>query len=479
MLRPRFGSLVRKIVRVALASSVGATTYACSDSKTDAAAGDGAADGGDATNGFADEATFACEAPLPGVLETLSPAVPVDYLELREQLWKRGGLSSSEDAGPSTAPMASATRGTPCATATNKDACISALSALAPVDDTHGWYTDGDISGDRPGASRKQFVVFTRGDTVGALYSTAEVASFLGSIDSLEEARLVLQSMNQPLVCATDPRKSGWRKNDDGSWELLVTGTACGTLIKYRNRYRVALDGTVTSDTKNYPSSSGPICGRRPAGLAPTRASAGSPYGIAAHFVEAAYLEAASVVAFRRLELELHSLGAPESLARRARRARREEIDHARETARLARRYGGVTPVLDVPAMTRRTLVAIATENAVEGCVRETYGALVAAFQAERAAPDLRPLLRRIARDEARHAELAHDVADWMDRKLSPMQRAQVATARERAVAELFEAAEREPDADVIRIAGMPTATEARMLLEGLQHAFFAAARAA
>ena len=160
----------------------------------------------------------------------------------------------------------------------------------------------------------------------------------------------------------------------------------------------------------------------------------------------------------------------------RARRARAEEIDHARDTARLARQHGGVVPPLSVPDMSRRTLLAVALENAVEGCVRETYGALVAAFQAERAAPELRPLLRRIARDEASHAELAHDVARWLERKLTPAERAEVAQARADALATLAESLAQEPAADVVRVAGMPTSREARALLDGLDRFFLAAA---
>ncbi|MDQ3370499.1 MAG: ferritin-like domain-containing protein, partial [Myxococcota bacterium] len=67
-----------------------------------------------------------------------------------------------------------------------------------------------------------------------------------------------------------------------------------------------------------------------------------------------------------------------------------------------------------VPALPCRSLAAIAHENAIEGCVREAYGALVATYQAERAAPALRAVFRRIAADERRHAALAEDVHAWI-----------------------------------------------------------------
>jgi hypothetical protein len=481
MLSRRFGSIVQGIVRVALASSMGAAAYACSGATTEADGADAGTDGGATlTDGgdpaFADESSFACEAPLPPVLDGVTPAQPTDYLELREQSWARE--DSSGDAGglPATG-TAVASRGTACATAADKSACTTKLAALSLGGDQTGWLTDGDILGPGvAGSYKKQFLVFTRGDTVGALYNTGEVATFLGPIDTLEDARLLLATKNQALSCTSDPAKSGWRKNEDGSWELMIAGYGCGTSIRYRIRYSVATNGTITEVSRDKALEGTAVCGRRPEGLAVRPVAGGACTSLVAHLVQNAYLEAASVVAFRRLELELRRFGAPERLVARTRRARVEEIDHARETARLARTHGGVVPALDVKPMERRTLLAIALENAVEGCVRETYGALVAAFQAERCAPELRPLHRRIAREEASHAELAHDVARWLDRKLTPSERAEVAAARARALADLLEEVRHEPAADVVRVAGLPTAAEARILAEGLDRAILAAA---
>ena len=55
-----------------------------------------------------------------------------------------------------------------------------------------------------------------------------------------------------------------------------------------------------------------------------------------------------------------------------------------------------------------RRPVEIARENAEEGCVRETFGALLAAHQAAYACdPEVREVMTRIAGDELRHAALA------------------------------------------------------------------------
>lgn len=425
-----------------------------------------------ATSAFADEDTFACESPLPGILEQLTPVAAVDYIEVRNQGWMLGAPPV-----PQGATIKVVANGTPCATASKPSACNDALAVIAPKSANDGWLAVDPIG---PGtqAEVRQIVVYSRGDEVGALRTAADVTAFLGTIDSLEEARLVLQAQEQRLTCTTMPRKSGYRKNADGSWELLIVSTTCGGLIPYRNRYIVAKDGTTTLVAEDA-SLKGGICGRRPEGLRGQRLDAkacASPVDLGDHFALAAHLEAASVIAFRRLELELRRFGAPASFARRARRARADEINHARDTAALARRFGGIVSAVDVAPMAVRDLFALALENAVEGAVRETYGALVAAFQAERAASELRPLYRRIARDEARHAELAHDIDRWVQPKLTADERARIATARAAALEELRAAIAIEPSSSVVRVAGMPTAAEARILLDGLARELLVAA---
>jgi hypothetical protein len=59
-------------------------------------------------------------------------------------------------------------------------------------------------------------------------------------------------------------------------------------------------------------------------------------------------------------------------------------------------------------------LLEVAVENAVEGCVRETFGVAVAMIRAERAGDkQVRRAMRSIARDEMQHAELSWAVARW------------------------------------------------------------------
>jgi hypothetical protein len=76
----------------------------------------------------------------------------------------------------------------------------------------------------------------------------------------------------------------------------------------------------------------------------------------------------------------------------------------------------------------------MARENAVEGCVNETFGALVAAWQAAHARDaSRRRSFARIAADEARHAALSWAVARWAEGRLDSGARARVAAAAARA----------------------------------------------
>jgi hypothetical protein len=187
-------------------------------------------------------------------------------------------------------------------------------------------------------------------------------------------------------------------------------------------------------------------------------------------FARCSWLEAAAVHAFRRLARELTVHGAPRRLVSRARVAARDEIRHARDTAAIARRLGGRPARPATRTLPARSLEAVARENAVEGCVRETYGALVAMWQAERASdPRIARSLARIARDEARHASIAWQVAEWTRTRLGPAAKARVERARRDALAELRTELTTEPPLDVVQRAGMPTAAQAACLLDAME----------
>jgi hypothetical protein len=218
--------------------------------------------------------------------------------------------------------------------------------------------------------------------------------------------------------------------------------------------------------------------GRRPAGLVrAARPAATSALG--AYFARAAHLEAASVLAFERLRQELLDHDAPPELQRAASRSARDERRHASVTRRLARRFGAVPPPVRMARRSRRSLERIALENAVEGCVRETAGALVATWQAQHAGDEeVRRSMTRIAEDETRHAALAWAVAGWIEGRLSPRARDRVEQARRAAALRLARELPVALPRELVTVAGLPGARDARALLSVLSRHVWAVERA-
>jgi hypothetical protein len=206
--------------------------------------------------------------------------------------------------------------------------------------------------------------------------------------------------------------------------------------------------------------------GRRPEGL--VLAGAGAA-GAGELFATVAQLEAASVPAFDRLARELRAHGAPDGFASEAVRAQADERRHARLMAGLARRFGARPPRPVIPDAEVRTLEAVAADNAVEGCVREAYGALVAMHQAARAAdPVVRLALASIAADETRHAALSFEIDGWARRRLGAAARRRVDEARRAAHAALARDVAAPVPAATAALAGLPDPAVARGLVEAV-----------
>jgi hypothetical protein len=220
-----------------------------------------------------------------------------------------------------------------------------------------------------------------------------------------------------------------------------------------------------------------PICfgGRRPTGY--EEKSFGGVGPLAAYFATMAALEEASVRAFRWLSDDLAAHGAPRRLVRACRRAARDEIRHARRMRGLCGGRGGASAVFVGARGARPSLEEVARENAVEGCVRETYGALVAHWQARAAGdPRVREAMRGIARDETRHAALSWSIDAWARSRLSADARGRVEEARCGAVRELVSGAFCAEGAESLSAAGVPSPREARALVECLGRTLWAEA---
>lgn len=392
-------------------------------------------------------------------VDGLHPATPVDYLELREL------------AAQSLLPVQTlSATGVPCGTAPDPAACKAVLAQVTPTTTPAGLFRRNcSFNG-----CGWDVLLSTRAAQVNVITDAAALDAFLAPYDTGQEAiyRVLATPQGGEVWC--DDTRHGSSRTVEGGFEVLtVSGSTCGLGGIYQNLFFVDVQGSVSQVGHVKLMEGDPNCvvGRRPARLCPPRPRAARQAGaLGQYFADNARLEQAAVVAFRILQGELASHGAPARLVRAAARAAREEIRHAQVTAHLAHRFGGEVLPAQVSAAPRRSLPEIATENATEGCVRETYGALVAMWQARHAKDGpVRRAMARIAREETRHASLSWEVARWAMTRLSSKDQAEVKTAMRRTQSALRHTlSQGEPASDLIVQAGLPDRASALRLLDQL-----------
>ena len=302
--------------------------------------------------------------------------------------------------------------------------------------------------------------------------TNAELAAFLAPIDSEAEAMLLVQALGFDVACD----RGGAKPEADGFQVQAFQRPGCGPAGITRFIQQVDEAGNVSVVDTTVERKPSPNCavGRRPPGLLPAAPYASSSTA-ARYWTEAARLEAASVGAFRRLRRELAMHGAPRSLLDGARRAAREEVTHARMVSRLARAFGAEPEPVRVSPMPLRDLETVAVENAIEGCVRETYGALVSFWQARAAShPAVREVFAQIAEDELSHAALAWQVAGWIEGRLPPEARDRVSTARREAIDALLDELEADVGPELTALAGVPEPRTALALAAHMRKSIWA-----
>ena len=159
----------------------------------------------------------------------------------------------------------------------------------------------------------------------------------------------------------------------------------------------------------------------------------------------------------------------------RTREAALDEVEHARVVQRLAAHFGGEVSPRTIAVSAVRDLETVALENALEGCVAETWGCLVGMHQARHATnARLRRTYRRIAVDEARHAQLSWDIAEWAEQKLDAAALQRISDRRSRAVRELESAVSRETESAADRqVLGLPDPALRRRLFVHVQRSLW------
>ncbi len=141
---------------------------------------------------------------------------------------------------------------------------------------------------------------------------------------------------------------------------------------------------------------------------------------LAAHWLEMARGEHASIAAFARFVAVLQRFAAPARLIAEALAAAADEVRHAQQTLALASDACGheleLGPLEVVDAMRDTDDLAAALRAAVrEGCIDETLSAHEAACMAvDTEDPNVASVLEQIAADEARHAALAWKFVAWV-----------------------------------------------------------------
>ena len=239
---------------------------------------------------------------------------------------------------------------------------------------------------------------------------------------------------------ASDAGVSGVTSNAAASCDVISSGTALEVTCHFSQAFGCG--------------------GREPSGLVRramlARASAG------AWLARMAWMETASIDAFEMLADELRMLGAPADLVHGARDAACDEQRHASAVGRLARARGFEPEAPQRVASAPRSLEALAIDNAIEGGVRETFGALLAAHQASAALDaEVRGAMRLIARDEAAHALLSARIDTWARTRMDPTV---LDAARREAATELARSITAECDDDAALSLGLPCLDDQRAL---------------
>lgn len=363
--------------------------------------------------------------------------------------------------------------GSACETATDKEACWEVLQAQ-----------DGGREGFAPHCSgfpksdcTAYYLVTTRGDEVKTYATLDSLRQVLGTIDRAQEAALLAFAAGHDVCSPTEFPPAVGINPDEGFTILVQWGHACGPgTWTTRMPVRVSSSGEVVEYEKIIvkEGDSGCYPGRRPVGLQEVPAQ-GCVDARGAWFANAARLEAASVHAFLRLREELALHGAGQALQDAALASAADEVRHAEVTTRLARRFGAEPPLPSVADVPLRSLREVLLDNAVEGCVRETYSALVAHHQALHAEdPEIREAMASIAEDETRHAGLSWDIDTWAEPRLSSEERSDLREARRQALAGLRAEVAVPLDARLSAEAGLPSPAVALALQDSLEQELWA-----
>ena len=415
------------------------------------------------------EQPITCDGGTPQLLGDITPAVPgSDQPDLllssisRQQVFDSAN-GPSLDASMSRAVYIDEEVGVICGDASDAVGCES---NYAQATDPYA------ICGDTP--CSRVLVATASNDTLIADTQNGQLSRLLGEVDTYDEAALVAWLNGIPIAC--DGGSPDWpvttvQRIEDG---YLIRSTAenCGE-SKMRWTVKVSTNGAI--EIVEQVEIAPPSCaiGRRPEGLC-TERSLISSNQLGSYLSSMAHLEAASVVSFARIARELQVFGAPQDLVDSALAAAQDEVRHAGAISLLCQRFGGTLGEVTVEPAPPRDRWHFALDNAIEGCVRETFGALMGTYQAMTAAdPIAKAVLETIAEDEIRHAQLSRELAAFIEPQLSEQERGMLRHAQAAALVQLARELDSGMGDEERRMIGLPDAATSKQLLTQLTQALF------
>jgi len=275
------------------------------------------------------------------------------------------------------------------------------------------------------------------------------------------------------LVTVSDAEAEALRELDAsaGGIDLPTCITHCGSSVKVDGEPTATVACQMEHVQPRLVCEYSYVCegaGRRPPGLA-TDGAVAAEDPVASWLGRVAHLESAAVLAFDALIAELDAHGAPMKLRAAARRARGDEVEHALTFTALARAHGVEPARAEATSVGLRSLEQIALDNAAEGCVGETYGALSLGWMSYAAPTEaLRRITRRVARDEARHAALSWRLDTWLRGRLDAEVRRRMDGARDARRAELAAQLALPTAPELVAELGVPRSDEALSLLDSV-----------
>jgi hypothetical protein len=372
------------------------------------------------------------------------------------------------------------TLGKPCTASVDPIKCRSTIDAYAqpaslppapPPPPQIGWdeFPSGQVR------SSVGFAIVTKGDSIQEVRSLGALLPLIAPIETAQEAQAWAQLNFKGATCeSTNNAQTG-----NASYQLRSVTTECVSDAKgsfdvtTETVYTVSVNGdiitTSTKELSRKPTAACPVAGRNP--FSPIAHATASTADVCGRYLGTmAHLEGCAVLAFEELAQELVRFGAPESLISRAKEAADDERRHQATMTSYARMYGADVAAAQSSPHRYASLFELALHNAQEGCVRETYGALVALHQAARAGDAaLRSDLVQIAQEEVRHAEWSHDLALWLETQLTEAENLQVQLAKRQALLQLHQENQQNPERALQDSVGLPSAEVAAHLFAGLE----------